>query len=105
MTSSKKSENQKTPHSQKTGVNDYDLLSAALATEKNLTNSYVTTLQEVSQKMFYSLLLDMLKETTQQHRKLLDLQFQHGWSPFSPAAPEEIAALKQEFSDYRQQLK
>ena len=105
MTSSKKIENPKTPHSQKSGSNDYDLLCTALATEKNLDNSYAAALHEVGHKMFYSLLFDLLKDTSLQHRKLLDLQFQHGWISIIPAAPEEIEVLKQEFTDYRQQLK
>lgn len=105
MTSSKKIENPKTQHSQKNGVNDYDLLSTALATEKSLGNSYAVALYEVGHTMFYSLLFSLLKDTSLQHRKLLDLQFQHGWISLIPAAPEEVEALKQEFTDYRQQLK
>lgn len=105
MTSSKKIENPKRPHSQKGGVNDHDLLCAALATEKSLDITYVTAMHEVGQNMFYSLFFDLLKETSLLHRKLLELQFQHGWSSLVPAAPEEVEALKQEFTDYRQQLK
>jgi len=105
VTTSKKIENPKRKHSQKSGVNDHDLLSAALATEKSLDIIYVTAMHEVGQNMFYSLCFDLLKETSLLHRKLLDLQFQHGWSSLVPAAPEEVEALKTEFTDYRQQLK
>ncbi len=105
MTSTQKIENPKTPLSQKSTINDFDILSAALATEKNLCISYALAMNEASHNKFNSLLFDLFKETSQQHRKLFDLQFQHGWRSFTPAAPEEIAALKKEFTEYRQQLK
>ncbi|MER2090280.1 MAG: hypothetical protein ABS920_11105 [Sporosarcina sp.] len=105
MTSSKKIENPKRPHSQKAGVNDHDLLSAAIATEKNLDIAYVTAMHEVGQKMFYSLYFDLLKETSLLHQKLLELQFRHGWSSLIPTATEEVEALQQEYAEYRQELK
>lgn len=105
MTSSKKIENPKTPLSKKSTINDYDILSAALATEKNLCISYTTAMNEASHSKLNALLSDMFKDTSQQHRKLIDLQFQHGWRSLTPAAPEEIAALKEEFNEYKQQLK
>lgn len=105
MTSTKKIENPKTPLSKKSTVNDSDILSAALATEKNLCISYVMAMNEASHSKFNSLLSEMFKDTSQQHRKLFDLQFQHGWRSLTPAPPEEIATLKQEFTEYRQQLK
>ncbi len=105
MTTSKKIENPKTVTSQKSAVSDADLLSTAIATERNLDSSYTYAMHEASHRKFYSLLFDMLKETSQQHRKLVELQFQHGWSSLTPASSEEVEALKQEFTDYRQQLK
>ncbi len=105
MTSSKKIQNPKTQLSKKSAVNDSDLLSAALATEKNMCNSYAIAMPEASNAKFYSLLFDMMKETSQQHRKLYDLQFQHGWCSLTPAEPSEVAALHQEYTEYKQQLK
>jgi spore coat protein CotF len=105
MTSIKKVENPKTPLSKKSTVDDSDILSAALATEKNLCISYAMAMNEASHGKFNVLLSNMFKETSQQHRKLLDLQFQHGWRSLTPAAPEDIATLKQESTENRQLLK
>ncbi|MEK4404451.1 spore coat protein [Sporosarcina sp. FSL K6-6792] len=105
MTSTKKIQNPKTQLSKKSAVNDSDLLSSALATEKNMCNSYAIAMPEASNSKFYSSLFDMMKETSQQHRKLYDLQFQHGWCSLTPAQSSEVAALYQEYIEYKQQLK
>ena len=104
MNSTHKVENPKTPLSKKSTINDDDILSTALLTEKQLCNTYVTAMHEASHESFYSLLFDMLKDTTLQHRKLFDLQFQHGWCSLTPAEPAAVAALKQEFTENKQQL-
>ncbi len=104
MTSSVKIQNPKTPLSQKSAVNDSDLLNTALATEKNMSNSYAIAMNEASNGKIYSLLFDIMKETSQQHRKLFDLQFQHGWCSLTPVAPAEVTALYQEYHEYKQQL-
>jgi spore coat protein CotF len=105
MTSSVKIQNPKTPLSQKSAVNDSDLLNSALATEKNMCNSYAIAMIEASNGKLNALLFDMMKETSQQHRKLFDLQFQHGWCSLTPVGPAEVTALYQEYNEYRQQLR
>jgi len=105
MTTSKKIKNPKTQLSKKSATSDSDLLSSALATEKNMCNAYAIAMPEASNSKFYSLLFDMMKETSQQHRKLFDLQFQHGWCSLTPADPNEVKALYQEYVEYKQQLK
>lgn len=105
MTSSKKIQNPKTQPSKKNAFNDSDLLSAAIATEKNICNYYAIALPEMSNAKIYSLLFDIMKATSQQHRKLYDLQFQHGWCSLIPAEPNEVTALYQEYSEYKAQLK
>ena len=105
MTYSQKIENPKTKLSGKSAINDEDLLSTVLSTEKNLAHTYEMAIHNASHEALHSLLFDMLKVTSNQHRKLLDLQFQHGWCSLTPANPSEIKALEQEYSEYRQQLK
>lgn len=105
MTTFEKISNPKSPLSKKSAVNDADLLNTAIATEKNMCNSYIIAMNEASNGKFYSLLFDMMKETSQQHRKMFDLQFQHGWCSLTPAPTAEITALNQEYTEYRQQLK
>ncbi len=104
MTFSNKIENPKTPISGKSGYNDIEILRAALSTEKNLGNTYTIAMHEASHEKLYTLIFDMLKETSQQHRKLLNLQFQHGWLSLTPTPTEEVTTLEHEFNDAKQQL-
>lgn len=105
MISSRKIENAKTELSRKKGINDYDIVNIARSTEKSLCHAYVTAIEEVSHDGLFSLLSNMLKETAQQQRKLLDLQFQHGWIAFMQADERVIKELEREFTESRQQLK
>ena len=99
-----KIENPQTPPPEKSKFNDNEILRAALATERNLFNSYTTAMLGASHEKLYKLIFDMLKETSQQHRKLVDLQFQHGWLSLTPAPTAEVKTLEKEFSDAKQQL-
>ena len=105
MTFSKKVENPQTPPTEKSKFNDQEILRAALATERNLCNTYTTAMLGASHEKLNTLIFDMLKKTSQQHRKLLDLQFQHGWLSLTPAPMEEVKALEQEFTAAGQQIK
>ncbi|WP_342514970.1 spore coat protein [Sporosarcina sp. FSL K6-1522] len=104
MTFLNKIKNPKTQVSTKANVDDNDMLSAALATEKNMCDTYVKAMQEASHDNFYLLLFDMFKETSRERRKLVDLQFQHGWLTLTKAPTTEVAALEQEFNEAKQQL-
>lgn len=105
MTFSNKIENPQTPPPEKSAFNDNEILRAALATERNLCTNYTTAMLGASNEKLNKLLFDMLKDTSQQHRKLVDLQFQHGWLSLTPAPTEEVKALEQEFTAAGQQLK
>ncbi|MFJ7934475.1 spore coat protein [Sporosarcina sp. NPDC096371] len=105
MTFFKKIENPQTTPPENSKYSDNELLRAALATERNLSNSYTTAMLAASNEKSYQLILEMLKETSQLHRKLVDLQFRHGWHSLTPAPTEEVKALEQEFNDAKQQLK
>lgn len=104
MTSSHKIENPRTSLSETSTFNDLDILCAALSTEKYLCNSYMTAMHDASHEKYYTLIFDMLKDTSKQQRKLFDLQFQHGWHSFTQASTTEITELVQHFNHNRQQL-
>lgn len=89
---------------EKSQFNDSEILRAAIATERNLSNTYTTAMLGASHEKLFTQIFGMLKETSQQHRKLVDLQFQHGWLTLTPAPTEEVKALEQEFNDSKQQL-
>lgn len=101
----KKIENQQTPVTEKSKFNDQEILRAALATERNLCNTYTIAMLGASHEKLNKLISDMLQKTSQQHRKLLDLQFQHGWHSLTPAPQEEVKALEHEFTLAGQQIK
>ena len=105
MTFPNKIKNPQTPPPEKSKFSDNEILRAALATERNLCNSYTTAMLGASHEKLYKVIFDMLKETAQQHRKLVDLQFQHGWLSLTPAPTEEVKALEEEFTDAMQQIK
>jgi spore coat protein CotF len=105
MTFSKKVENPQTPSSNKSKFNDSEILQAAISTEKNLCNTYTIAMLGASHEKLNKFIFDMLQKTSQQHRKLVDLQFQHGWLSLTPAPTEDVKALEQEFTAAAQQLK
>lgn len=105
MISSEKIENPRTELSNKGKATDEDTLDTMLSNERNLCASYTTAMQSTSNEDFHSLLFDMLKDTSQQYRKLFDLQFQHGWNSFTPVALKEIKAVEQKFNELKQKLK
>ena len=105
MTFSNKIKNPQTSPPEKSSFSDNEILRAALATERNLCNSYTTAMLGASHEKLFKLIFGMLKETAQQHRKLVDLQFQHGWLSLTPVPTEEVKALSQEFTDAAQQVK
>lgn len=105
MISSEKIENPRTEPSHKGEVTEEDALDAMLSNERSLCDSYTTAMQSTSHENFHTLLFDMLKDTSQQYRKLFDLQFQHGWISFTPVALKEIKTVEQKFDELKQQLK
>ncbi len=105
MTSSKRIENPKTELSKKSAITDYDIMNMARTTEKSLCNAYVAAMEDVGHDSLFTLYSDLLKDTSQQQRKLFDLQFQHGWYSFTQADEQAVKTLEQEFTEYKQQLK
>jgi len=103
MTFFNKIKNPQTTPPEKSKFNDNEILRTAVATEKKLCTSCTTAMFEASHEKLYKLLFDILKDTSQQHRKLVELQFHHGWYSLTPAPTEEIKALEQEFKSAKQQ--
>ncbi|MFC4411401.1 spore coat protein [Chungangia koreensis] len=85
-------------------MNDRDLITDALSTEKHLANSYVTALHEASHDAFYQSILGIFEDTSKQQRNFYDLMFQHGWYSITPAQSAEIKQAEQQFTTSKQQL-
>ena len=60
-------------------MNDRDFTNDMLSTEKYLTDSYSTALNEASNEPLYQDLLSIFTETQNMQRELYDLMFQKGW--------------------------
>ncbi|WP_203247050.1 spore coat protein [Sporosarcina beigongshangi] len=105
MNSSNKIENPQTsPPAKNSKLDDQEILRAALVIEKNLCNTYTMAMLSASHEKLYKLIFDLFNKTSQQHQKLVDLQFQHGWVSLTPAPAAEVKALEQEFTAAGQQI-
>lgn len=85
-------------------LNDRDLITDALSTEKHLCNSYATAMHEASHDAYYQVISGIFEDTSKQQRKFYDLMFQHGWYSLTPAQSAEIKQAEQQFSNSKQQL-
>jgi len=96
--------NPQTPYPETPELNDRDILSDALSTEKYLCHSYQTAMQEASHDALYQLIFAQLRDTSKQQRNFFDLQFVHGWYVLTPSTAQEIQQAVQQFQGYKQQL-
>lgn len=96
--------NPQTPFPETPELNDRDILSDALSTEKYLCNSYQTAMQEASHDALYQLIFAQLRDTSKQQRSFYDLNFKHGWYVLTPTTSQEIQQTVQQFQGYNQQL-
>ena len=96
--------NPQTPFPETADLNDRDILSDALSTEKSLCHSYQIALQEASHDALYQLIFSQLRDTSKQQRSFYDLNFKHGWYVLTPTTSQEIQQTVQQFEGYKQQL-
>jgi spore coat protein CotF len=96
--------NPETPHAETPQLNDRDILNDALSTEKYLCGSYATAMHEASHDALYQIIFTQLRDTSKQQRSFYDLLFTHGWYTLTPADPQEIKQVTQQFQEYKQQL-
>lgn len=102
--SGKTIKNPQTPYPETPELNDRDILSDALATEKSLCHSYHSAMQEASHDALYQMIFSQLRDTSKQQRNFYDLMFVHGWYVLTPSTAQEIQQAVQQFQGYKQQL-
>lgn len=85
-------------------MNDRDLITDALSTEKHLCTSYVISMNEASHDTLYQAVFSIFDDTSKQQRKFYDLMFQHGWYSITPAQSSEIKQAEQQHTNSKQQL-
>ena len=90
---------QKTPK-----MNERDFTNDLLATEKYMTNSYSTYLNEASHEALYHDILAIFTETQNEQRTLYNLMFRKGWYKLDPAEDQQLQQKFQQFQGYSTQF-
>ncbi|HEO8420996.1 spore coat protein [Niallia sp. FSL W8-0635] len=85
-------------------MNDRDFTNDMLATEKYLTDSYSTALNEASNEPLYQDLLSIFTETQNMQRELYDLMFQKGWYKLEAVDQQKLQQSYQQFKGYSNQF-
>jgi spore coat protein CotF len=84
-------------------MNDRDFVNELLATEKYLTNSYSTALNEMSHDSLYQDIQGIFNETQNCQRELYNVMYQNGWYKLEAADSQKLQQSYQQFADYLQQ--
>lgn len=85
-------------------MNDRDFINDMLATEKYMTNSYSTALNEASHNSLYQDILQIFTETQNCQRELFTLMFKKGWYGFEAADVQKLNQSYQQFQGYSNQF-
>ncbi|MCM3217110.1 spore coat protein [Niallia taxi] len=85
-------------------MNDRDFINDLLATEKYMTASYSTALNEASNEVLYQDLLSIFTETQNMQRELYDLMFREGWYKLESADQQKLQQSFQQFKGYESQF-
>ncbi|UTI42339.1 spore coat protein [Niallia sp. RD1] len=85
-------------------MNDRDYTNDLLSTEKYMTDSYSTALNEASNEPLYQDLLAIFTETQNMQRELYDLMFQKGWYKLEAAEQQKLQQSYQQFKGYSNQF-
>ena len=90
---------QKTPK-----MNERDFTNDLLSTEKYMTDSYSTFLNEASHQALYQDVLNIFTETQNEQRQLYNIMFQKGWYKLEPAEQQKLQQKYQQFQGYTNQF-
>jgi spore coat protein CotF len=85
-------------------MNERDFTNDLLATEKYMTDSYSTYLNEASHQALYQDILSIFTETQNEQRNLYNLMFQKGWYKLEPADGQKLQQKHQQFQGYTNQF-
>ncbi|MRH44691.1 spore coat protein [Aquibacillus halophilus] len=85
-------------------MNDKDFVNDILTTEKYMTDSYSTALNEASNQAIYQDLSTIFQETQDCQRNLYNLMFKNGWYSVEAADQQKVQQAYQQFTGYTNQL-
>jgi spore coat protein CotF len=99
-----KIKNPKTQIPETPQMTDRDYINDMLATEKYMTSSYSTALNEASHEALYMDLEQVFVESQRCQRDLFNLMFEKGWYSFEAAQPQTLQQSYQRFTGYENQI-
>jgi spore coat protein CotF len=85
-------------------MNDRDFINDMLATEKYMTDSYCTALNEASHEGLYKDVQAIFNETQDCQRNLFNVMFEKGWYKFDAVQQQTLDQSYQQFSGYSTQF-
>ncbi|RNA67451.1 spore coat protein [Alteribacter keqinensis] len=85
-------------------MNDRDYINDMLATEKYMTGSYCTALNEASHEGLYKDVQSIFNETQDCQRNLFNMMFEKGWYSFDAVPQQTLDQSHQKFSGYSNQF-
>lgn len=101
---STKIQNPKTQVPETPQMSDRDFINDQLATEKYMTASYSTALNEASHQSLYQDINTIFNETQESQRNLFNLMFKKGWYSFDAAQQQQLNQSYQQFTGYANQF-
>jgi spore coat protein CotF len=96
--------NPETPIQKTPQMNERDFTNDLLSTEKYMTESYCTYLNEASHDALYQDILSIFTETQNEQRTLFNLMFQKGWYKLEPENGQKLQQKYQQFQGYSNQF-
>ena len=81
-------------------MNDRDFTNDLLSTEKYMTDSYNTFLNEASHEALYQDILSIFTETQNEQRQMYNLMFKTGWYKLEPEDQQTLQQKHQQFQNY-----
>ncbi|MGE6630012.1 spore coat protein [Bacillus sp. NPDC077027] len=89
--------NEQTPVPATPTMNDRDMITDLLSTEKYMTSGYNTALNEFSHESLYQDIQHIALETHKTQRHLYDVMFQYGWYSVEAADQQKLTQAHQKF--------
>ncbi|SES66351.1 Coat F domain-containing protein [Salinibacillus kushneri] len=96
--------NQETQVPKTPQMNERDFVNDMLATEKYMTASYNTAMNEVSNQGLYQDVSLIFKETQDCQRNLFDLMFKNGWYSLEVADQQKMQQSYQQYAGDKNQF-
>jgi spore coat protein CotF len=97
-------QNPESPVQKTSRMNERDFTNDLLSTEKYMTDSYSTFLNEASHQALYQDVLHIFTETQNEQRQLYNIMFQKGWYKLEPAEQQKLQQKYQQFQGYTNQF-